>query len=55
MSRTSEHKSTIPTVRPFDGHRTPAPIRSAPPMSQRQLVEQSLLRCSLGGRRSRAR
>jgi hypothetical protein len=42
MSRISEHRFTLPVVRPAG---TAAPIRCAPPMSQRQLVEQSLLRC----------
>jgi hypothetical protein len=41
MSRISEHRFTFPVVRPAE---TAPPIRCAPPMSQRQLVEQSLLR-----------
>jgi hypothetical protein len=49
MSRISEHRFTFPVVRPG---KAAAPIRCAPPMSQRQLVEQSLLRCpTCDGRR----
>jgi hypothetical protein len=49
MSRISEHRFTFPVVRPAE---IAAPIRCAPPMSQRQLVEQSLLRCPVrDGRR----
>jgi hypothetical protein len=45
MSRMSEHRFTMPTVRPVEPHRTAVPIRYARPLNQRQLVEQSLLRC----------
>jgi hypothetical protein len=49
MSRISEHRFTFPVVWPVEAA---APIRCAPPMSQRQLVEQSLLRCpTCDGRR----
>jgi hypothetical protein len=42
MARVNEHRFTFPVVRPAEAA---APTRCAPPMSQRQLVEQSLLRC----------
>jgi hypothetical protein len=42
MSTISKHRFSFPIVRPAE---TAAPIRCAPPMSQRQVVEQSLLRC----------
>jgi hypothetical protein len=42
MSRIGEHRFTFPVVRPAE---TAAPVKGAPPMSQQQLVEQSLLRC----------
>jgi len=45
MSTPSQHRFCFPIVRPFDGRRTTAPVRPAPPVAQRQLVEQSLLRC----------
>jgi hypothetical protein len=50
MSRISEHRFKFPVVRPADPAR---PTRCAPPISQRQLVENSLLRCPTrdGGRR----
>jgi hypothetical protein len=44
MHSVSEHRFTFPIVRPFYGHKTEAPIRSALPVSQPRLVEQSLLR-----------
>jgi hypothetical protein len=46
-------RRTFPTVRPLNQHRTAALIRSARPASQRQLVEQSLLRCPSEGPRDR--
>jgi hypothetical protein len=45
MTNPSEHKYTFPTVRAVDASKTPAPIPVAPAVSQRQLVEQSILRC----------
>jgi hypothetical protein len=42
MSRIGEHRFTFPVVRPVENA---VRIRCAPPLSQRQLVEQSLLRC----------
>jgi hypothetical protein len=44
MTNPSDHQFTFPTVRPLDASKTPAPIRVAPAVSQRQLVEQSVLR-----------
>jgi hypothetical protein len=38
-----------PVVRPFDMRRPAAPSRATPPRGQRQLVEQSLLRCPRSG------
>jgi hypothetical protein len=45
MSTMKEHRRSLSTVRPFDERKAAAPVRSAWPMSQRQLVEQSLWRC----------
>jgi hypothetical protein len=44
MTNPSDHQFTFPTVRPVDAPKTPAPIHFGPAVSQRQLVEQSVLR-----------
>jgi hypothetical protein len=51
MSGVSEHRFTFPVVQPA---KAAAPTPCTPSMSQRQLVEQSLLRCPTcdGGRRN---
>jgi hypothetical protein len=45
MTNPSDHQFTFPTVRPVDASKTSAQIYVAPAVSQRRLVEQSVLRC----------
>ena len=53
MHTTTEPRLAFITARPFDAHRRPGPTRPAKLTSQRQLVEQSLLRCPSKGARRR--